>query len=267
MGGEELSHSLPFGLPWGRGSIAYFAQRPANKLVVFIHGFGGSAIKTWRGMDKLLNDPCVANADVIFYGYRSLAAPANNSATLFREFLSNAAELTEPWRNALRRGGAMGGRGYQDILVIAHSLGAPVSRRALLDATRAGAGWTKHTRTLLFGPAHVGTRLTELASMLRSHPGSLLMDILTFARFRSPVLNDLAEGSDFLKTLAADSRKALKAGTTNPVVAEAVIFGERENVVITKPFCDDPLSLVWQDEDHCSVCRTVHTLPAVSARI
>lgn len=258
-----MSHSLPFGLPWGRGTLAYFAQRPATRLIIFIHGFGGSAIKTWSGMEELLDEPAVENADIIFYGYRSLAASANNSAGIFRDFVSTAAEIRQPWSNALRRGGAMGARDYEDILIVAHSLGAAVTRRALLDALGMGADWVSRARLLLFGPAHMGTNLVELAGLLRSSPGALFFDLLTFARMRSPVLNDLKAGSPFLVRLLSDSEKAVTGGGIPAVVAESVVFGETDYVVVTEPFCRDPLPDVWQDEDHCSVCRTGGTLPAV----
>lgn len=251
-----MAHDVAFPLPWGDGSVALFAQHPADRLIVFIHGFGGNARKTWRGMEQLLQAPEAAPADIVFYGYGSLSAPARNSATLFRDFLDKAAGLAPPWTYTMVRARVPpGDRDYRDILIVAHSLGAAVVRRALLDSIEEGSGWVERTRILLFGPAHMGTRLMKLAAMLRSDFSSLITDFYTIARMKTPVLDDLEEGSDFLKELLEESKALPGGGETRPIRAEAVIFGERESVVLTTRFCKDPLSKVWPGEDHRSVCR------------
>lgn len=260
---RALGHLLPFSISWGHGSVAYFADRPADRLIVFVHGFGGKAVGTWAGMEALLAEPEAAGADVLFYGYGSLAAPARNSAALFYNFLSAAAEVKSPWKNALFRAGASMTRDYRDIMVVAHSLGAVVVRRALLDAIADGDCWTTRTRILLFGPAHMGTRLTELRKMLKSGIGSILSDIFAFAQVRMPVLDDLAQGSPFLAELLDESGAAIARGIVQPVRAEGVVFGERENVVDTTPFCSDPRSVVWEGHDHRTICRAPQTVHEV----
>ncbi|MDX0196885.1 hypothetical protein GOC06_26085 [Sinorhizobium meliloti] len=52
------------------------------------------------------------------------------------------------------------------VTVIAHSLGAPVSRRALLDAIRNQASWAGKTRLQLFAPAHMGAYLNKVRKEL-----------------------------------------------------------------------------------------------------
>ncbi|HEX8215347.1 MAG TPA: hypothetical protein VF582_07750 [Allosphingosinicella sp.] len=247
--------------------MGHFADSHAERLIVFVHGFAGTATRTWRGMEALLAEPGVQAADVIFYGYGSLAAPARNSAALFLEMLTACAEQQRPWQHALFRAGAPGTRNYSDILIIAHSLGAVVARRALLDAIADHRPWVGDSRLLLFGPAHMGTRLIELKKMLRSGVGSILADLFTFASLKMPVLDDLDRGSPFLRDLAHESEAALAAGLTQPVRAEGVVFGERENVVVTDPFCQDPRATVWQGEDHCSVCRVPRTIAEVARHL
>lgn len=247
--------------------LAIFAESDTDKLVIFVHGFGGSATKTWRGMDVLLDDPRAKSADVLFYGYESLAAQAHSSATLFRKFLSEVASTGPQWLETLKSAGARGNRNYKDVLIVAHSLGAVVARRALLDTLASKPPWMQHTRLLLFGPAHKGTRLLELTKMLSGTVGSVLMNMFAFGRVKTPVLDDLEENSAFLVNLLAESEAAAKAGCINPVKAEAVIFGEKDYVVRMHPFCTDPQFDVWEKEDHCSVCRTDRTVPAVAAHL
>ncbi|WP_157082811.1 hypothetical protein [Sphingomonas asaccharolytica] len=224
-------------------------------------------MKTWNGMEDLLDANGAEAADVVFYGYSSLAAPAQNSATLFLKFLNAAAGAEASWMNTLFRAGAPGDRAYRDILVVAHSLGALVTRRALLDAISSDFGWVKRSRLLLFGPAHMGTRLPELKAMLNSGAGSILADAFTFAQIKMPVIDDLAKDSDFLKDLLADSQAAVDNGVDQPVRAEGVIFGQFDNIVINRTFCRDPLADVWDNEDHCSVCRAPQTVFAVARHL
>jgi len=263
-----LGHSLPLPLPWGRGSIGFFASPHADRLIVFVHGFGGKALKTWDGMEALLADPRAQTSDIVFYGYGSLAAPAQNSSSLFREMLTAAVTGASNWRHMVRRGGADADmRDYQDILIVAHSLGAVIVRRALLDLVKTKASWVERCRILLFGPAHMGTRLTALAPMLRSGLSSILNDLFSFGRVKVPVLDDLEEGSAFLARMLSDSQALLQKGMVRPIVAEQVVFGERENVVRTTTFASDPLASVWADEDHCSICRVPQASHTVASHL
>ncbi|WP_272867620.1 hypothetical protein [Sinorhizobium meliloti] len=41
-----MIHSVAIALPWGTESVGYFAKQPAQQLLVFVHGFGGNALKT-----------------------------------------------------------------------------------------------------------------------------------------------------------------------------------------------------------------------------
>jgi hypothetical protein len=207
-------------------------------------------------METIVSKNEVRSADIVFYGYGSLAAPAQNSATLFRKFLVDAAGANRVWTSAISRAGGTGVRDYQDILLVAHSLGAVVVRRALLDSISVDDEWVHRTRILLFGPAHMGTRLVKLSNMLRSGLGAILSDLFLFARIKTPVLDDLEEGSTFLKRLLEESESAVRKGVIRPIQAEAVVFGELDEVVLTSRFCADPLSDVWAAEDHCSVCRS-----------
>jgi hypothetical protein len=216
-------------------------------------------------MEAILKEPKAHGADIVFYGYRSVWAPARNSATLFREFMTTAAELKFEWADKIAQSGtSIDQRDYRDVLIVAHSLGAVVARRALLDAMIEGAEWPSRSRLLLFGPAHMGTRLVALKGTLRSRPGSLMADLATLFQAKAPVLDDLVEGCEFLKSLLTESSQLVEAGVRRPIRAETVIFGEWDNVVSTTPFCVDPLSKVWPKEDHCGVCRLPETLRTVA---
>jgi triacylglycerol esterase/lipase EstA (alpha/beta hydrolase family) len=262
-----MNHTLPFALSWGKNSKAHFALGSADRLIIFIHGFGGGALKTWKGMSELLNNPDAAHSDIVFYGYRSLTAPARNSATLFRGFVRDAEQVNRAWAHAIWRAGAdPDERHYDEILIIAHSLGAVVTRRALLDAVGLSEQWAGKARLLLFGPAHMGTRLVELQNMFKSQPMQFLSDLFTIVQANLPVLYDLTEGSKFLKELNREARAAISAGEKMHVASE-VWFGETDKVVITDRFCSDPVSHVAANEGHCSVCRMPQAVHIIGAHL
>jgi pimeloyl-ACP methyl ester carboxylesterase len=79
---RQLNLSPDFG---GKGTSAIWSQSPghAGKAIVFIHGYGGNALKTWSEFNKLLPlEPKAADYDLIFYGYDGLYSTINSRACL-----------------------------------------------------------------------------------------------------------------------------------------------------------------------------------------
>ena len=70
---------------------------PARRLIVFVHGFGGSAVKTWRafyeGQDAY---QWWRESDLVFFGYRSLRDEVGYSVSALREWLRSAYPLPVP---------------------------------------------------------------------------------------------------------------------------------------------------------------------------
>lgn len=262
-----MNHTLPIAMTWGKDSRAYFAHGAADRLIIFIHGFGGGALKTWKGMDSIIKDPRTATSDIVFYGYRSLTSPALTSSILFRSFLELAESGDRDWRDLIRKAGSNPDeRAYREILIVAHSLGAVVTRRALLDGMRRNEAWAPITRLVLFGPAHMGTRLVDLQAELRSAPMQFLADLFTLGRSKMPVVTDLKEGSDFLQELNSETMDALNSGA-DVHIAGRVIFGESENVVVTRRFCHDPDPDVIPKHGHSSICKMPEAVELVGRHL
>lgn len=266
-----MEHAAPYPLDWGKGSIAYFTRRAPNRLIVFVHGFSGGATSTWRGMERMLtmNHGGVSNADVVFYGYNSTRSHAMLSAGLLRKFLDEAAAYRPAWARLIH---PLIGRGkiapYDEVVLVAHSLGAPVCRRALLDAIADGASWPSRATLILFAPAHLGARLIDLRRELAGGFKTLIANLFTAGRVRMPVLDDLTPGSTFLNDLLADTQQLLNDGWGAPLRADEVIFGEQENVVVLGRFGSDPaLFTSWPGQGHSSICRCANTIPAILAHL
>src|SRR5215471_9605979 len=111
---------------------AIFAVRPSRKAILFIHGYTGDALKTWKDFPALLpQNPKFAGHDLLFYGYDGLRAPVGSSASLFRQFLEKLFANTPDISNRslpplFHRDATFG---YDDLIIVAHSLGAVVTRR------------------------------------------------------------------------------------------------------------------------------------------
>lgn len=234
-----------------------FAVQPNRKAVLFIHGFTGDAIKTWSDFHLLL--PECANCkgrDLYFYGYDGLRAEMTASAALFRSFLDRLFTNTPQFVNANLSEAAQrpDAFGYDELLIAAHSLGAVITRRALLDATRLASAWTAKTKLVLYAPAHRGASVTDLALEVASS-FTFLKLFGAGARFVSPLVNQLKPDSPDLKRLLEETERARQGGANSHLVARKVVIAEYEKIVRNETFADDPPPETIPDTTHTSLCK------------
>lgn len=239
-------HKLPEHLAGRKGTVAYFARQPKRKLMMFVHGFGGSAIGTWDPMHEIL--PMLKRSDgwdLVFYEYRSLRPAALNSANMLRQFID---DLTKSQSRKM-------GGDYTNVLVVAHSLGALITRRCMLDAHTLGRKWAPVAELLLFGPAHCGATAVALGNELLSSFGPLGATLAAVFQLGAPVLRDLDPNSTFVADLIAKTNRALAKHAKAPLVAKRVLFGLNDQVVQARDFCSDPPSDTIPGQGHMNVCR------------
>ena len=264
-----MGHSFAQPLGAGNGSYAQLAHGDCDTLLVLGHGFGGSAVSTWRGLRSLATGtPETASADIVSYGYNSTNAPAANSAVLLGEFMNGIIRNLPEWSNLGEQVTGHGRpRDYQRIIIVAHSLGAAVSRRMLLNAIDAGDDWPARARLLLFAPAHMGTRLLADRALLGGGLGGLVNTLLTGWKLGRPALDDLLPDSDFLKALISDTETQLGNGWSDTLKAKQIVFGELESVVKVARFCEDPPHKVWREHTHTSICKAEEAAKFVSENL
>lgn len=236
----QRAHTVLSPFPIGMASQASYALSGARDAIVFVHGYSGAAVKTWIEFPKLLTSGGeLKNKDFIFWGYDSVHETTDSCADRFQDLLD--ALLSRPagsWRpNAIT---ARDSSPYRRIVVVAHSMGAVVARRALLLGDETSAPWTSRVRLVLYAPAHHGARL-DLADSLLSN---LFGTIWTSAQYRSPAINQLRPKSDYLDDLARDVSAALKKSPKpSHLIALRVIHARQERVLShpEKRFGEDPL--------------------------
>lgn len=234
-----------------------FAVQPTRKGVLFIHGFSGDAIKTWSDFDVLLpaSQTCCGH-DLFFYGYDGLRAEMTASASLFRDFLDRLFRRTAAFVNDNLPAAAQRPANfeYDELVIVAHSLGAVITRRALLDATRLGSRWVSKIRLVLYAPAHKGANVAALALEVAS--GFRFTRFFgALARFESPLIDQLKPESSDLRNLLAETEQARCGGANPHLVARKVIIAEYERIVRNETFGGDPPPETIPDTTHTSVCK------------
>jgi len=247
-------HTLPTPIKAGYKSQGYFALTAPQNFVIFIHGFMGDAVDTWSNFqefilntDKFSGAEKFRNADIIFYGYKSLRMQANNQALLLLDLLR---QMKAPVKNGIIPAG-FEERNYSRILLVAHSLGSIVARRALLFANQEHEDWMDKTRMVLFAPAHNGAKAAALAM---EAAGSILGVAAYLARYQFPVLDELKIDSPTIQNLKNDTLGVLGDNNGDFTKAHTVIWAELEKVVDNQPFCKDPVAKLLP-KNHISVCK------------
>ncbi len=225
--------------------------------VLFIHGFNGSAVQTWMDFEKLLPDSekC-RHHDFLFFGYDGLRSDLTASAGIFRDFLtrlfeSPSAVLQDAIPAAAKRPDNFA---YKSLLIVGHSLGAVLARRALLDATLMHSSWPNHCRLCLFAPAHQGAVVVALV-VGATAIWPILSPFTALVRFQSPLIDQLSKGSDILKQLQDETIEATKGGANPHLIASRVLIAQYERVVDNKRFANDPPAITLVSTSHIDICK------------
>jgi len=239
------------------GVRALLAIKPNRKGILFIHGYRGDAISTWSDFSKILpGDNNFSGYDLLFYGYDGFRGELIATVGIFRNFMDwlfgNPLALINHalGKNALRADGFA----YDHVLVVAHSLGAVVSRWAIIKATTAKSPWGNKTSLLLFAPAHMGANIVQLAIETASAFSILKLGV-GIARIKSPLIDQLKKGSDELASLASEFTSATATNGNQHLIAKKVCIAQVENVVSNKTFCKDPEPSPIQGSTHKSICK------------
>jgi alpha-beta hydrolase superfamily lysophospholipase len=234
-----------------------FATNPSRKAILFIHGYNGDAINTWSDFHELLpGRPKCAHSDIYFYGYDGLWAELQATAAIFRAFLDNLFNGT----NTLFKENLTPSESrpidfmYDELVIVAHSLGAVIARRALLDATQIGSDWISRIKLVLFAPAHKGARAVDLAMEALSWITPLKFCKI-FISFNSPITEQLKPGSQTLKDLLEETNTATKNGGNPHLIAKKVVIAQYDKIVTNERFGNDPPPESIPDTTHTSVCK------------
>jgi pimeloyl-ACP methyl ester carboxylesterase len=270
---------------WLNGSRVLLCRQPATTAIVFVHGWGGGAHTTWEAFPHAVRfSPETATADAFLLAYASrkfsVATYSSHLRTFFHDLLhAPAKEILDGSlpRDAERRPAKFT---YKQVILVAHSMGAVISRRALLDLDerppRDGGlddNDRKKIRLLLFAPAHKGSTLPLLIASglgLDWIPGATLAGNALTHYYRS--LRDLAINSESLRRLEADTKAAREGhasrrGVGHHLIAE-VYHAADDKVVEQDRFDRDHEMPSIFSKDHRSLCKPTdnYRRPVVALR-
>jgi pimeloyl-ACP methyl ester carboxylesterase len=249
--------SLKPGVPGAENVQVLFSANPSRKGILFIHGFGGNGLETWSNFSTLLPEyPKFKGTDLYFYSYDGLRDDMYASAAIFRVLLENlftqtAGILVPNLPLSAQRSPDFA---YDELAIVAHSLGAVIARRALLDATTQHASWAPKTKLVLYAPAHMGANVVGLALEATSLFRFLKL-FGSFVRFTSPLIDQLRSDSPHLKQLLDDTIAAIANGNNTHLIAKQVVIASRERIVSNSRFGNDPPAYAIPDTSHITVCK------------
>lgn len=254
------THMPPLDLPFGDGTNVRWSKKPAGQLLVFVHGFKGGAVSTWGGYpDQLCLHPEASGYDVVRFGYDSVGQTAAESAGELQRFLDellvdHTVRITnrsvEEYDASLKRKSDWR---YNRLVLVGHSLGACVVRRAVLNQLRSGKRWPMKKKLVWFAPAHRGARLMRLLTAVSV--GIPIGGLDAAAKFFSPVLGDLEEESVFLKTLLEQTNDM--CGSEPELKAPLTFWAWKDKVVVNDDFAQDktPPEQI-RGVSHVSICKS-----------
>lgn len=252
-------------LPADPNSYVILTKNVATTAVVFVHGFTGKARETWgfsddnrrawQGFEEgATQSPDFKNVDLFFFGYDGFLSNTLAATSFLYSLLSGLGSDPVPLLGTLADATDAANRanGYKNIIVVAHSLGAVVSRWALVRAAEEQALWAGKIRYLLFAPAHRGSDLARLAS---EGLGGLswLKPLMEGLKAGAPLIRELDRDSPVLQELESRTRKLLPQNQF--LKATRVVIAEREIVVNNWIFADDPFPHALRGTTHETVCK------------
>lgn len=259
---SALDLHSPFRLREPKDWVLYLSPRPPKRLVLFVHGFRGRAVKTWENFPEIGHDTdWWLDSDMLFVGYDSMrdgiTGVANRIRRNFDRFYPRPPDEAMTVEGVAPR--PDDGTPYSELLVVAHSLGGVIARRVLADAMQAwreSPAESPRPRLLdaelrLFSPASAGFRAAGLLGAVRA---TGLWAALELYLRSSSAYTDLQPNSDVL----VDTRRRTEELAQDPeagALKARILWAEREDVVIAVRYLTDFVDESAPGRNHINVCK------------
>lgn len=242
--------------------LAVVSHRHARRLAVFVHGWNGSGSSTWGEFDRPpTGDDWWAETDLLFVDYASVSEAVTATADRLRRHFADFYPM--PHRDMLTIGEvavrASPKHPYEELVLVGHSLGGLVIRRALVDAMdewRFG-GFRPEERPgildghqRLFSPASAGVRIRgRLSWMMTMFP---ILDEFLSGTGSYPDLKPTS------LTIKETQERTQSYGLGDPrtrCLAARILWANPEDVVIPERYRFDESTQTMDGVDHRSICK------------
>jgi Putative serine esterase (DUF676) len=242
--------------------VLYLSHSQPKRLVVFVHGFWGGALKTWQHFPEggLMHEWWRVS-DMLFVGYPS--GVENITGTAYRlcqqlpRFFPNLPHDFLEERGASVRPPAESP--YSELLLVGHSLGGVVVRRALCEAVhlwldQASKSPLLAAKTRLFSPASAGFRPSGRLGQIKAT--LLPWFFIEIKLRRAPAFNELQEGSQILTETRKRTEDFVNQYSNELDALRAhVLWANPEHIVVTERYTTDHPSCSADNTNHLSVCK------------
>jgi alpha-beta hydrolase superfamily lysophospholipase len=238
---------------------------PCRRLVVFMHGFGGNCVSTWKHFENAHKmDPWWMDADLLFLGYTSTKRDPQGVAYALKNLLPQVyPQLPASW--VARAGRSVNGEAqYEELYLVGHSLGGVIVRRAIATATEEWEKgdlaelprWLADARLRLFAPATGGFDPARSLGALRA---ALPTWAAIAIKSQSRALQDLWDPESEL--LSGTHAETVRLADSHPSIAALVsvtLWADDDAVVRRLDYGDDVHH--WQPGvSHKKVCKPNET--------
>jgi pimeloyl-ACP methyl ester carboxylesterase len=265
-------------LPEDLGSALISSHDETDTAVIYVHGFMGDAIDTWRDLVyyvDLLPDLPFAKADLYFVNYGAENEFVLTNTHFLRTFVKDLFPTPPPtlfthcladldWkvcRTTELEVAIRTPKKYARLILVGHSLGGVVIRRLIADEF-ADLKWQSENPSShlanadvrLFAPAQLGFRPVAWANLISSSPLGVL---LRLGASLNRGFSDLQENCETLKQLRRETEHAARLHPTAKALRPYVLWGDREDIVVPGRFdTDPPLQVAVETaQSHTSVCK------------
>lgn len=248
---------------------ALVSRRPATRLVIFVHGWRGDATSSWGGFYTPPNDDWWQDADLVFVQYDSTAETVTATSDRIRRQIGDFFPV--PYKRMLvdEEGPVRADfdSPYDELVLVGHSLGGLVLRRALVDSMHEwrASGYRAGQRPVileaalrLFSPASAGFQPRGLLGAFKSAPLWWIAEMF----LTSGAYPDLQRGSVLIKQ-TQDWTEAYGGDGRASALAASILWANPERVVITDRYETDARTQTADKTTHSSVCKPSdkYTLP------
>jgi len=250
------------------GSFALLAPFDSvDNAVIFVHGFGGDACETWAHFQLLIDDlvavsPGYANADLFFFQYHSLAERIVSSVNRLLQFFDALIPepnlehfmvafdpvLIDPEQSNVRSV-LLGPRHYRRVVLVGHSEGAVVIRKAILERAE-GASSLLQSRLRLFAPALFGYQPSGLLGTIAKFPG--MGSVIDAILWGFPAYQDLRDTKD-LSDLQSQT-EALEGHLGSSGFRAHILWARKDHIVKQDKYKEDKDDFE-EGHNHVSICK------------